>query len=608
MLKTQYCGDLRASDEGREVVLAGWVHRRRDHGGLIFIDLRDSRGLAQVVFHPEQVAAHAVASEARGEYVLRVAGTVQRRRAGTENEKLPTGAIEVRAAEAWVLNAAKTPPFYINEESDTSEATRLRYRYLDLRRERLHENIVLRHRIIAYIRRFLTERSFIEIETPVLANPTPEGARDYLVPSRVHPGSFYALPQSPQQFKQLLMVAGFERYFQIARCYRDEDLRADRQPEFTQLDLEMSFVEQDDILELMEQLYLGIAGEVRPDLIVPAPFPRITYAESLRRFGTDKPDLRYGLELTDFTNAVRGTEFVVFKGAVESGGAVEGLCVPGGAAFSRKEIDALTETVKGVGARGLVSIAFDAAPASAGEAEIRSAALKHLGLEMARSIGAVAGAGAGDLVLLVAGQGGVPAKDVGSAARVKPALDALRRTVAAKLKLADPQLLRFAFVIDAPLVEWDDEGERWSAVHHMFTSVKDEDLGLLDSDPGSVRSNQYDLTCNGWEIGSGSIRIHQRELQARIFKLLGISDEDARVKFGHMLEAFEYGAPPHGGMAPGIDRTVALFAQETDIRETIAFPKTKSATDLMTGAPSAVDQAALDAVGLTLKPEAASAE
>ncbi|MBI2724535.1 MAG: aspartate--tRNA ligase [Chloroflexi bacterium] len=607
MLKTDYCGDLRASDEGREVELAGWVNRRRDHGGLIFIDLRDSRGIVQVVFDPAQAAAHAVASEARGEYVLRLRGRVERRRASTENDGMPTGKIEVRAREAEILNAAKTPPFYINEDADVDEQLRLKYRYLDLRRERMHDNIVMRHRIIAFIRNFLTERGFIEIETPVLANPTPEGARDYLVPSRVHPGTFYALPQSPQQFKQLLMVAGFERYFQIARCYRDEDLRADRQPEFTQLDLEMSFVEQDDILALMEEMYLGIAAHVRPDLQVPGPFPRLTYAESMRRFGTDKPDLRFGLELTDVTELVRETEFVVFKSAVESGGSVEGICVPGGAAFSRKEIDALTETVKQLGAKGLVSLAFTASPAEAGEDEVRSPALKHLGLDLVRRIGEAAGAAAGDLVLIVSGQGGVPTKEAGSAARVKPALDALRRTVAAKLGLADKNTLAFAFVVDFPLVEWNDEESRWNASHHLFTSVKAEDMDRLESDPGSVRSNAYDLTCNGWEIGSGSIRIHDRSMQERIFRLLEIGPDDQRLKFGHMLDAFEFGAPPHGGVAPGMDRTAALFAQESDIREVIAFPKTKSATDLMTGAPSAVDPSALDMVGLEIKRPTATA-
>ena len=603
MHKTDYCGDLRASDEGRDVVLAGWVHRRRDHGGLIFVDLRDSRGLVQVVFHPEQAEAHAVASEARSEFVLRVTGAVQRRREGTENAKLPTGQIEVRASAAEILNSAKTPPFEINDdEAEPGEIVRQKYRYLDLRRSRMRRNMVIRHQVVKYIRDFLTDRNFLEIETPVLANPTPEGARDYLVPSRNFPGSFYALPQSPQQFKQLLMVAGFERYFQIARCYRDEDLRADRQPEFTQLDLEMSFVEQDDILTLIEELYVGMASAVRPDLNVPAPFPRLSYAESMRRFGSDKPDLRFGLELIDFTNAVRGTDFIVFKSAVESGGTVEGICVPGGAAFSRKEIDALTETVKGLGAKGLVSLAFIADPASATEEQMRSPALKHLGSDMARSLGKLADAKAGDLVLIVAGVGGVPAKESGSRARVKPALDALRRTVAAKLNLADPDTLAFAFIVDFPLVEWNDDEERWDASHHLFTSVKTEDMSLLDTDPGSVRSNAYDITCNGWEIGSGSIRIHNREMQERIFKLLNISDEDARTRFTHMLEAFQYGAPPHGGIAPGIDRTVAIFAQESDIRDVIAFPKTKSAQDLMTGAPLPVDLAALDAVGIQLKP------
>ncbi|HEY8173138.1 MAG TPA: aspartate--tRNA ligase, partial [Dehalococcoidia bacterium] len=467
MQKTDYAGELRGGDVGRDVVLAGWVHRRRDHGGLIFIDLRDSRGLAQVVFHPEQAAAHAIASESRSEYVLRIEGRVERRRSGTENANLPTGEIEVVASSAEILNAAKTPPFYINEDSDIGEVQRLKYRYLDLRRERMHQNIVLRHRIVQQIRRFLTDRQFIEIETPVLANPTPEGARDYLVPSRVHPGEFYALPQSPQQFKQLLMVAGFERYFQIARCYRDEDLRADRQPEFTQLDLEMSFVDQDDILELIEELYIAMAKEVRPDLNVPAPFPRITYAESLRRFGTDKPDLRYGLELHDFTDIVRGTEFIVFKGAVESDGSVEGICVPGGAEFSRKEIDALTETAKSLGAKGLVSIGLSGDLATLTEEEVRSPVLKFIGLEMTRAMAARANAKKGDLLLIVAGQGGVPAKEPGSMGRVRPALDAVRRAVASKMELADKNTLQFVFIVDFPLVEWNDDEQRWDATHHL---------------------------------------------------------------------------------------------------------------------------------------------
>ncbi len=600
MLKTHYCGDLRASDAGTDVVLAGWVHRRRDHGGLIFIDLRDSRGLVQVVVNPEAVQAHAAASEARGEYVLRIEGQVQPRRPGTVNDKLPTGEIEVRASGVEILNAAKTPPFYINEDGEVDEQLRLKYRYLDLRRERLHGNIVLRSRITQKMRNFLAERGFIEIETPVLANPTPEGSRDYLVPSRIHPGNFYALPQSPQQFKQLLMVAGFERYFQVARCYRDEDLRADRQPEFTQLDLEMSFTEQEDIIQLIEELYVEIGREIRPDLTIPAPFPRMTYEEAMRRYGSDKPDIRYGLELVDFTNAVRGTGFMVFKSAVETGGAVEGICVPGGAAFGRKEIDALTETVKTYGAKGLVSLAFLADPATAGEEEMRSPVLKHVGVDMARSLGRVAGAKSGDLLLIVAGQGGLPVKEAGSAGRVKPSLDALRRTVAAKLDLADPNTLQFLWIVEFPLFEWSDEDERFYSVTHPFTAPVDADREFA-SNPGAAHSKSHDLTCNGQEVGGGSVRIHSREMQAQVFRALNLTDEETRERFSHMLEAFEFGAPPHGGIAMGIDRTAALFAQDSDIREVIAFPKTKSASDPMTGAPLPVDAKALADLGLRLK-------
>jgi aspartyl-tRNA synthetase len=603
VLKTAYCGDLRESDEGKDVVLAGWVHRRRDHGALIFIDLRDSRGVVQVVFDPKVAPeAHAVASEARTEYVLQVQGVVRHRRAGTENDKLPTGAIEVHATAAAVLNTAKTTPFYINEEVDVDETLRLRYRYLYLRRERMHNNIVLRHLVAQKIRGFLSERGFVEIETPVLANPTPEGSRDYLVPSRVNPGNFYALPQSPQQFKQLLMVAGFERYFQIAKCYRDEDLRADRQPEFTQLDLEMSFVEQEDILQLIEQLYIEIGRELRPDLNIPVPFARMSYEEAMRRFGSDKPDLRYGLELVDLTNAVRGTQFMVFKSATDSrGGMVEGIVVPGGAAFSRKEIDALTETVKTYGAKGLVSIAYMAEPAAATEEQVRSPVLKFIGLELAQSLGKIAGAHEGDLLLIVAGVGGMPAKEAGSAGRVKPALDALRRTLAAKLELADPTTLQFCWILEFPLFEWSDEDERYYSVTHPFTApvAADMDFG---ADPAAAHSQSHDLTCNGQEIGGGSVRIHQREMQAAVFRALSLSDEETRERFSHMLEAFEFGAPPHGGIAMGLDRTAALFAQtEDDIREVIAFPKTKSASDPMTGAPLPVDPAQLSELGLRLK-------
>jgi len=599
VLKTDYCGDLRASDEGRDVVLAGWVHRRRDHGGLIFLDLRDSRGLIQVVFHPDEAQAHATASDARGEYVLQVSGRVERRRPGTVNEKLATGEIEVRATEARVLNPAKTPPFYINEDVEPGEMLRLRYRYLDLRRERMQRNIVLRHRFVKYVRDYLSERGFFEIETPVLANPTPEGSRDYLVPSRLNRGNFYALPQSPQQFKQLLMVAGFERYFQIARCFRDEDLRADRQPEFTQLDIEMSFVEQEDILQLIEQLYIELGQALRPDLRIPTPFPRLTYDESMRRFGTDKPDMRYGMELVDLTNLVRDSEFGVFRTAAGSGGRIEAIVVPGGAEFSRKEIDALTEAVKTYGAKGLVSIAFTADPASAAEEEIRSPVLKFLGLDLARSIGKIAGARTGDLVLAVAGNGGMPSKEAGSAARVRPALDALRRTVADKLSLADPGTLQFVWIVEFPLFEWSEDDERFYSVTHPFTAPVDADADFA-ADPGKAHSKSHDLVCNGLELGGGSIRIHSREMQQQAFRALSLTEQETRERFSHMLEAFEYGAPPHGGIAMGIDRAIRIYAQEEDIREVMAFPKTKTASDPMTGAPLPVDPGQLAELGLRL--------
>ena len=601
MLKSHYCGELGAGEAGQAVTLAGWVHRRRDHGGLIFLDIRDSTGIVQVVVNPQTAAAaHAVASEARNEYVLQVRGSVARRRPGTENAAMATGDIEVVAGELTLLNAARTPPFYINEESAVDELLRLRYRYLDLRRETMHDNIVLRSRVVHYIRSFLQERGFSEIETPILANPTPEGARDYLVPSRVNPGSFYALPQSPQQFKQLLMVAGLERYFQIARCFRDEDLRADRQPEFTQLDLEMSFVEQEDVLQLTEALYAGLARDLRPDLQLATPFPRLTYAEAMRRFGTDKPDIRYGLELHDFTEIVRNTEFAVFRTAVESGGSVEGLCVPGGASFSRREIDELTEAVKAMGARGLVSIAFEGEPRLATEEQVRSPVLKFLGIELAQAIGMNAGASGGDLVLIVAGQGGLPAREAGSVARVKPALDTLRRTLATKLSLADPNTLAFLWVVDFPMFEWDGDEERWSPSHHLFTSVKPESLADLENDPGRALSNAYDIVCNGQEIGGGSIRIHDRREQEGILRLLNIDSDTAQERFGHMLEAFEYGAPPHGGIACGIDRTAALLGQGDDIREFIAFPKTKSASDPMTGAPLPAEPGALEVLKIRM--------
>jgi len=589
MLKTHCCGELRASNEGESVALAGWVHRRRDHGGLIFIDLRDHDGLVQAVFNPKENAdAYTVADSCRGEYVLLAKGTVARRPKGTENAQLPTGDIEVRVSEAQVLNPSKTPPFYITEETDVEELLRLKYRYLDLRRETMHQNIVTRHRVVKFIRDFLSERGFTEIETPLLTAPTPEGARDYLVPSRVHAGRFYALPQSPQQFKQLLMVAGFERYFQIARCLRDEDLRADRQPEHTQLDLEMSFIsDEEDIFRLAEELYYSMAQTLFPQRPVQAhPFPRMTYEESVRRYGSDKPDVRYGLELSDFSEALRDTEFTVFRQVLASGGMVRGLCVPGGATFSRKQTDDLTTLVQQYGAKGLVSMAFlgEGSIDSLAEEDIRSPVAKYFSVEQAKEMARAAGANRGDMLLMVADRLSVANR----------ALDGLRRELADRLELYDPNVLAFAFVNEYPLLEWSDTEERWMSVHHPFTSPYLEDLEFIESDPGRVRSHAYDLVCNGWELFSGSIRIHRRDVQERMFTALGISPEEAKRKFGHMLEAFEYGAPPHAGIGAGIDRLLAVLTGQPDIREVIAFPKTKSAGEPLTGAPTTVSQQQLD--------------
>ncbi len=600
MLKSHGCGELRAEHAGEQVTLAGWVHRRRDHGGLIFIDLRDSTGLVQVVFHPEQApAAAAVAAEVRNEFVLRLTGQVMARRAGTENTELPTGAIEVLASSATVLNTAETPPFPVNQETNVDELTRLRYRYLDLRRERMAGNLRLRHRVVKLMRDFMDEHGFIEVETPVLNLATPEGARDYLVPSRVHPGSFYALPQSPQQWKQLLMVGGVDKYFQIARCYRDEDLRADRQPEFTQLDVEMAFVEEDDILDLTEALYHRLAEEVRPEWTIPAQFPRFTYGEVMERYGSDKPDMRYGLELCDLTDLVRTSEFRVFTQAIEAGGRIRGFAVPGGADVARRGLDEYVDLARAAGASGLVWFQFAGdGPLDGLTAEdVKSPAARFFTPEQAAGLGEAMGAKRGDLLLIAAGPDALTSK----------VLDVLRRTVAEQRGLADASTLAFLFVTQFPAFEWDADEEKWSAVHHLFTSPFTDDLGILESDPGSVRSHAYDLVCNGQEIGSGSIRIHSREVQLAVLRTLGLSLEEAKLKFGHMLEAFSYGAPPHGGIAPGIDRTVALFAGERDIREVIAFPKTKSAGDPMTGAPAPVSNRQLRDVHILLSPDAEEA-
>ncbi|TAH52896.1 MAG: aspartate--tRNA ligase [Chloroflexota bacterium] len=584
MYKTNTCGELTAKDVGKTVTLAGWVHRRRDHGGLIFIDLRDRFGLTQVVFNPQTAPeAHRIGSETRNEYVLQVTGQVEKRPAGQENPNLATGEIEVYVADAKILNTAKVPPFVINKNEDVDETLRLTYRYLDLRRERMLKNLMLRHRVVKFMRDWLDARGFIEIETPILTKSTPEGARDYLVPSRMHPGEFYALPQSPQQFKQLLMVAGYERYFQIARCLRDEDLRADRQPEFTQLDLEMAFVEQEDVLNLVEELFIALVREVAPERKMKTPWSRLTYDEAMSKYGTDKPDLRFGMELTDVSDIAANSEFAVFKNALAGGGQVKAIRVPNCAEYTRRELDELIEMAKAKGAKGAVTMALRADG-------IHSPASKYMTPEEQNAYVERLDAQTGDLILFVADKPKV----------VNEALGALRKELGARLKLADANELAFAWVIDFPMFEWNENEKRWDAAHHPFTSPKPADMPLLDTDPGAVRANSYDMVCNGYEVASGSIRIHNRELQAKIFSLLKIDEERQQIRFGHMLEAFEFGAPPHGGMAPGIDRFVAILSGEDNIRDVIAFPKNQQAQDLMMHAPSDVDEDQLEMLHLQI--------
>jgi aspartyl-tRNA synthetase len=589
--RSHTCGALRAADAGRRAVLQGWVHRRRDHGGLIFIDLRDRYGTTQVVFNPSvDAATHDLAGALRAEYVVSVAGTVSRRPAGTDNPNLPTGEVEVVAESLVLLNAARTPPFYINEDAPVEEGLRLKYRYLDLRRAALRDTIVLRHRVVKHMRDFLDARDFVEIETPILTRSTPEGSRDFLVPSRLHPGEFYALPQAPQQFKQLLMVAGMDRYFQIARCFRDEDQRADRQPEFTQLDLEMSFVTEADVTGTIEALYLEIAERFSEKALLFRSFPRLTYAEAMARYGTDRPDLRFGLELQDVTELLGASGFGVFRSAAESGGTIKGIRVPGGAAWSRREVDQLTELARTFGARGLATAAWPAdvdAPQG-----VRSPFRQHVGDEVVAALGERFGVEPGDLIALVADRPAV----------TNEVLHRLRDHLGARLGLADPNVLAFCWVVDFPLLERDEERDAWTFTHNPFCAPKDDDVHLLDSDPGAALSKQYDLICNGFEVGGGSVRIHARALQQRIFGLMGYTDAQIEEQFGTILEALEYGAPPHGGIATGVDRLIAIMASADSIRDAIAFPKNQAAADLMMGAPSPVETAQLSELHVRLAP------
>ena len=597
MLKTHSCGELTKKNIGNEVTLAGWVDRRRDHGGLIFIDLRDRGGIIQVVFNPEtSKAAHKKASGMRSEYVIQVSGKVASRQKGTENLKLATGEIEVIADSTEILNPSKVPPFYINEDIEVDENLRLKYRYLDLRRARMKKNLQLRHRVVKFTRDFLDGKGFIEIETPILTKSTPEGARDYLVPSRVHPGKFYALPQSPQQMKQLLMVAGVEKYFQIAKCFRDEDTRADRQPEFTQLDLEMSFVDEEDIICLIEELFIALMKDIRPDIKVVQPFPHLSYAEAMRDYGTDKPDIRFGMKFQDLTDIFTKTEFSIFRKVIDQGGRVKGICAPGCASYSRSQLDELNKFVVSLGGGGVVTIALGSEGGSLDKLKLddaKSVVTKFLSLEQVKQMAQLFGARAGDLLLIIAGK----------PKQVDNILSELRLEMGRRLKLADPELFSFAFVRHFPLLRWDEEAGRWEAEHHPFTSPWEEDTALLESAPEKVRGKHYDIVCNGYEIGGGSIRIHKSELQRKIFRLAGYSDKEIDERFGHMLEAFQYGAPPHGGIAIGLDRIVMLLAGEETIREVIAFPKNQAAVDLTFDAPSSVSQQQLKELHLRLREE-----
>ncbi|MEX0762038.1 MAG: aspartate--tRNA ligase [Dehalococcoidia bacterium] len=582
MYKDTNCGDPRKADAGRTITVAGWVHRRRDHGSLIFIDLRDRSGVLQVVLNPEVSRdAHALAEDLRSEWVVQVTGEVVERREGAENPDMATGEVELVASNLAVLNRAATPPFEVADDVQADELLRLQYRFIDLRRPRMQQLLRLRHDVTKIMWDHLSAEGFVQVETPILIKSTPEGARDYVVPSRVHPGKFYALPQSPQQLKQLLMVSGVERYFQIAHCFRDEDLRADRQPEHTQLDLEMSFVHQDDVMDLVGGLYTRIIEETKPDARVRGPVGRISHAEAVERFGSDKPDMRFGMELARLTDVAASSGFRVFEAVAEAGGAIRGLAAPGCAAYNRRQTDELIELARSSGAQGLVPIHLAAGAASLdelGDDDVRSPVKSHVSLDVIREMARRTGAVPGDLVLLVAG----PEKVANAA------LNNLRNEMARRLNLADPNEFALTFVTDFPLFEWDDGLGKWEPAHHLFTAPRPQDLQYLEDDPGRVHGQLFDLVCNGWELGSGSIRIHERPVQEKVFGIIGYGREAVEERFGHLLRAFEYGAPPHGGMGLGLDRLCAVIAGESSIREVIAFPKTQTAVDPLFDAPGPI--------------------
>lgn len=585
--RTHRCGELSIANAGETVTIMGWVQKNRNKGGLVFIDVRDRSGIIQVVFEEGSTDAALIekAARLRSEYVIAIAGTVSKR-SGAVNENLSTGEIEVIPTELRILSEAETPPFPIEENSKTKEELRLKYRYLDLRRPDLQRNLLLRSRVATLTRQFLSEEGFLEIETPILGKSTPEGARDYLVPSRVHPGQFYGLPQSPQLFKQLLMCSGCDRYFQIAKCFRDEDLRADRQPEFTQIDMELSFVDVDDVIDVNERLLAKLFKEVL-GVEVALPIPRMTWQEAMDRYGSDKPDTRFGMELTDVTEVVKDCEFVVFKGAIENGGTVRGINAKGQGGMARKKIDKLVDFAKGFGAKGLAYIAIQE------DGNVKSSFAKFMTeAQMDALIRAMNGE-AGDLLLFAADKNKV----------VWDVLGSLRLELARQMELLNKDEYKFLWITEFPLLEWSEEQNRYVAMHHPFTMPMEEDLNYLESDPGRVRAKAYDITLNGNEIGGGSVRIFQDDVQERMFEALGFTKEQAQEQFGFLLDAFKYGVPPHAGLAYGLDRLVMLMAKEDSIRDVMAFPKVKDASCLMTAAPNLVDTKQLDELGLALKEE-----